>query len=187
MKFKVLDVIFIMAAAIIIAFGFISCKADKTPGDSAGGEAPAKEYVSKAGTFSITVPGEWTVSDSGNDEHIVLDNSDQSFSVLVQRFPKETAGAADFNRFVAFYKDNAIKAIVEASKDIKTEAVNIEGMIKTSAEIYEVSQNGTTAKAFVAFAESPKAYYVYTLTGVESVYDKEIEAQKAAISGLKEK
>lgn len=60
-------------------------------------------------------------------------------------------------------------------------------MEQAVAESYEISEAGSTVKAFVAYIESETAYYVYALSGTGEVYDQQIEAQRSAVSSLKEK
>ena len=60
-------------------------------------------------------------------------------------------------------------------------------MEQAVAESYEISEADSTVKAFVAYIESETAYYVYTLSGTGGVYDQQIEAQRSAVSSLKEK
>ena len=178
MKGKIIEAAFVLAAAIVLAFCFVSCQ-------NTGGRS--KEYVSGDGSFSITVPGEWTVGDDGRAEYIVLDNSDMTFSILVQRFQKTDPSFGDFQSFVDYYKESVLQSMIEAAGEPQQESLSIEGMEQAVAESYEISEADSTVKAFVAYIESETAYYVYTLSGTGEVYDQQIEAQRSAVSSLKEK
>ena len=54
MKGKIIEAAFVLAATIVLAFGFVSCQ-------NTGGRS--KEYVSGDGSFSITVSGTGEVYD----------------------------------------------------------------------------------------------------------------------------
>ena len=144
-------------------------------------------YTSPSGSFTVTIPtveGGWTKSDGGNEEHLVLDNSDQSLSILIQALPKEQAQTQypDLASLVEFYEQSTLSSL----GDPTGEEITVPKAADVQAESFTATQNGTTAKAFVAFIEMEKGYYVYTITGTEKPYDANIQAQKDAISSLVE-
>ena len=70
-----------------------------------------EEFTAPSGTFAVSLPeidGGWTVSDGGNEYHLVLDNSDQSFSVMIQALPMEQAAAtfSSLDEIIAFYQQS---------------------------------------------------------------------------------
>lgn len=152
--------------------------------------AETKEYRSKSDFFSISVAGEWTVTPTGNDEFIVLDNEDQSLTVMAQRFPKANVQASikveSLEQFVDFYHKNAIAGLIEKAGEPKKEELIIEGVNAVAEEI-TATMEGITAKAYNAYIETDTSYYSFTVTGIEELYDTNIEDLKEVAKTLKEK
>ena len=142
-----------------------------------------KEFTSPSGSFTVKIPeveGGWTETNGSNEEHLVLDNADQSLSILVQGLPKADAASQypDLDSLVEYYQANVTASYGEPTE----ETVTVPDALNVKAESYTATQGGTTAKALVAYIEMEEGYYIYTITGLEEVYDANIEAQQAAIS-----
>lgn len=61
----------------------------------------------ESANFAVRIPdieGGWTQSDGGNPDHLVLDNSDQSFSILVQGLPKNSEQFSSLDSLMDFYR-----------------------------------------------------------------------------------
>lgn len=153
-----------------------------------GKEEEAKEYTNKGNAFSISVPGEWVVTETNNEDHLVLDNEDQSLSILIQRFPQEGLEDEDgsgLEEFIEVYKSQAIPNLVAQGVQ-EEEAVEIPDMKHARAEGYEMTQSGQVFKAYLVYVESDVAYYSVVITGSEDKYDPAIEKLKEAVKTLKE-
>lgn len=157
---------------------------DEPPAQTAAAAEPL-EFQSGSGSFSVRIPdveGGWTQSDGGNDEHLVLDNADRSFSILVQGLPKDSEQFQSLDGLIEFYRDQALSSFGEPT----AETVAVGPGLTAKAESYAVKQDGLTAKALVVFLEGENGYYVYTITGLEEPYDANIGAQREAVANFSE-
>lgn len=153
---------------------------DAASGTADGGSAELENYQDESGSFSLSIPaveGGWVQSDGGNEASVVLDNSDQSFTVMVQGLPKGQGQFDSLDNVIAFYHDQALAGFGEPT----AEEVNTPDGMPSQAESYTAEQNGITAKALVVFLEGQNGYYVYTITGLAEQYDANISAQRDAV------
>ncbi len=137
-------------------------------------------FWSESGSYSVRIPdieGGWVQSDGGNEEHLVLDNSDQTFSILVQGLPKDSEQFSSLDTLMEFYREQTLSSFGAPT----SEEVAVDPSLTAKAESYSVTQEGVTAKALVIFLEGANSYYVYTITGLEEQYDANIDAQRAAV------
>ena len=143
-----------------------------------------QEFTPTSGIFSISVPeieGGWKIADNLNDGFLAIDNSDESFTIMVQCFPKE-ALLTDLNGIIAYYQENMLNELNEEAD----EEINISNTLSVQAKSYSGTRYNSTGKALVAFIETEKCYYVYMISGAENVYDANIDVQRAAISNFTE-
>lgn len=166
----------VMAAAICVL------------GVACGGtaEAPKKDYTSGSGSFTISVPGEWTVGTTGNQESILLDNDDQSLSVIVQKFPSSNMGITDLDGFISLYHESVMSALLAGVETPELKEITVDGMKAAKVEEFAATQDGVTAKVYAGYIQSETAFYSYAITGLEKVYDKNIERLKPSVTTLKE-
>lgn len=158
------------------------------PADS-GADAPApaelESYQDESGSFSISIPsveGGWVQGDSGNEASVLLDNSDQSFTVMVQGLPKGQGEFDSLDSVVSFYREQALAGFGEPT----AEEIAVPESMTAQAESYTAEQYGTKAKALVVFLEGNNGYYVYTITGLAEQYDANIGPQRDAVRNLVE-
>lgn len=183
--------------AALLVLGMAACggpggdsAADSSDPDTAGKAPVLTEYTAPGGTFAVSVPeieGGWTESDGSNDYHLVLDNSDMTFSILIQALPLEQAQTVigEFEEFVDYYRDSTLSVFGEPeSVDMTIGEPAIEGVV---TDFYTAEQDGVTAKALVSFFQTDAAYYVCILTGEGDAYDTNIDAVKAAMTTFTEK
>lgn len=158
------------------------------PADS-GADAPApaelESYQDESGSFSISIPsveGGWVQGDSGNEAGILLDNSDQSFTVMVQGLPKKQGQFDSLDSVVSFYREQALAGFGKPT----AEEIAVPESMAAQAESYTAEQYGTKAKALVVFLEGDNGYYVYTITGLAEQYDANIGPQRDAVRNFVE-
>lgn len=187
---KLLLIIF---AILIFAFAFTGCskkEEEKTQGQEQQQEKE-QEYTSADNTFSIRLKGDWTQTETGKQEVILLDNQDQTLTVVVQRFFKETiktdSGVDNLDGFIEFYKNAFMKDSIEIANKITVQEITDESMVSAKAEEIEATQNNQTSKLFNGYLESESSFYVFGITGTESIYDNNIETLKECIQTLNEK
>lgn len=185
-------------AAVLAALLTLSLTAcGGTPADSGNGAADTPQaavkltpYDAPGGTFSVSMPeieGGWTTTDGGNDYHLVLDNSDQSFTVLIQGLPMEQAQSSitDLDGLITVYRQTTLAGFGEpTAAEVTVGDPAIEGV---KADTYTVEQGGHTAKALVCYFQTENAYYVCILTGTGEAYDQNIDAVQAALTTFTEK
>lgn len=152
-----------------------------------GGREEGKEYLSESKAFSIQAAGEWEVTPTDNPDHLVLDNADKTLTILIQRFPKEEAekevGITSLEDFMTFYKETpSIANIYAMAGEVQTEPLNIAGM--TAGQGEELAAGGS--KAYIGYLESKSSYYTATLTGLEELYDQNIQQMKTDLQTLQE-
>lgn len=181
MKFKSKKIIFIITALLCATLLF-GCS-------SASTKAPTKEYTNKLNTFKISVAGDWTTDNSSNEDNITLDNEDRTLTVIIQKFPKELPNMQQFKTlddFIPFYEKIAISNLLQMGEVSKLEKVDIDGV--TDAKGYEIvaSQDDMVSKAYITYIQTEKGFYSATITGVEKLYDKNIDALKEAIKTIEE-
>ena len=153
-----------------------------------GKEEETREYINKGNTFSVTVPGEWKITETDNEDHLVLDNEDQSLSILIQRFPQEGLEEEDgsgLEDFMAAYKSQVIPDLAAAGSESDGDAQR-EGMKQAREEEYKMTQSGQVFKAYILYVESDVAYYSVAVTGTGESYDPDIDKLKTAVKTLKE-
>ncbi len=160
---------------------------EQSAGSGADAPAPAEleSYQDESGSFSISIPsveGGWVQGDSGNEAGILLDNSDQSFTVMVQGLPKGQGEFDSLDSVVSFYREQALAGFGEPT----AEEIAAPESMTAQAESYTAEQYGTKAKALVAFLEGENGYYVYTITGLAEQYDANIGPQRDAVQNFVE-
>lgn len=145
-----------------------------------------KEYKNSGNTFQIAVSGDWIQSET-NKDNITLDNKDQSLSIMVQAFTKENMDndVTNFDSFVTYYKENAIASIVESAESIVHD-LKVESALASKTEEYIATSDGITAKAFFIYFETEERYFSYAITGIEELYDQNIEELKSVVQTIKE-
>lgn len=149
-----------------------------------------EEFTAPSGTFAVSLPeidGGWTVSDGGNEYHLVLDNSDQSFSVMIQALPMEQAAAtfSSLDEIIAFYQQSTLSEYGEpTSSEVVIGDPAIEGVV---SDFYEVTQNNMTADLLISYFQTENAYYVCILTGTKAAYDANVDAVQNALTSFTEK
>ena len=97
---------------------------DITEAEAENSEIQTYEPQSQSYSISISeIKGGWTVyPNPGNEEQLVLDNEDMSFSILMQSFPKQSDAYQDFASFESFYRDTTSASMGEG----KVENIAIE-------------------------------------------------------------
>ena len=181
-------------AALTLCFSFSACSvnSDSQSSENISSSINQEESFTKnAETFSLNVPvieGGWNTDATSmlNDYSIVIDNSDQSFTILVQSLPKSEGTLAAYPDIESVENADYQSTLAQFGIDGTEETIKIEGASKTAAYSYIIEQGEVTSKAFIAYIDMPEAYYIYTITGLEEIYNENIEAQKLAIESLKE-
>ena len=179
--------------ASCLALMLAACGGTPAEGSNASqNEQPVQleEFTAPSGTFAVSLPeidGGWTVSDGGNEYHLVLDNSDQSFSVMIQALPMEQAAAtfSSLDEIIAFYQQSTLSEYGEpTSSEVVIGDPAIEGVV---SDFYEVTQNNMTADLLISYFQTENAYYVCILTGTKAAYDANVDAVKNALTSFTEK
>ena len=162
-------------------------------GHTADNAAALTPYDAPSGRFTLSVPeieGGWTVTDGGNDEHLVLDNSDQSFTVLVQALPLDQSLAlfSNLDELAAYHQQTTLSTFGDAAEAEVAigggpDAPAIENVKSAS---YTVELSGVTAKAQVSYFQTDSAYYILTITGLADVYDANIGKMQSALASFHE-
>ncbi len=180
MKTKITKWILVFTMLILVALTGCSKNND-------GESVKTKTFTSKNERYSITIPdikGGWTVAETNNDDHLVIDNPDRSFTILVQAYPLSTAiyTCPDFDSFVTYYQEMVLGSL----GDPTPEELSLDWAVNAKAEFYSVTYNNVVSKNYIAYIETENAYYTYVLTGLSEQYDENIDAQIEAISTLEE-
>ena len=189
MKKKFLATLLAGCLALMLA----ACGGTPAEGSNASqNEQPVQleEFTAPSGTFAVSLPeidGGWTVSDGGNEYHLVLDNSDQSFSVMIQALPMEQAADtfSSLDEIIAFYQQSTLSEYGEpTSSEVVIGDPAIVGVV---SDYYEVTQNNMTADLLISYFQTENAYYVCILTGTKAAYDANVDAVKNALTSFTEK
>ncbi len=135
-----------------------------------------QEYAPASGSYAISIyeiDGGWTVyPDTGNDEQLVLDNEDMSFSILMQSFPKVSDAYQDFASFEIFYRNATSSSMGEGT--VENIDINNVAIIDYSSMLYTVDSQGYTFYGQITVFETENAYYSCTITGLDQIYTKYI-------------
>lgn len=148
-----------------------------------------KEYAPASGSYAISIreiEGGWTVyPESGNEEQLVLDNEDMSFSILMQSFPKESDAYQDFASFETFYRNATASSMGEGT----VENIDISNavIINYSSMLYTVDSQGYTFYGQITVFETENAYYSCTITGLDQIYTKYIDEYEDLYNSFEEK
>lgn len=162
----------------------------KPAGKSEQENVQLTEYTAPSGTFAVSMPeisGGWTQSEEGNEYHLVLDNSDKSFTLMLQALPLEQAQVTypDLDALIAFYNQNTLSSFGEPKATEVT--IGDPAIAGVTANTYTAEKNGMTAKAMVAFFQTEKAYYICILTGSGEAFDTNIDSAQKALTTFTEK
>ncbi len=161
---------------------------------TASGQASAdtrelQEYAPASGSYTISIceiEGGWTVyPDTGNEEQLVLDNEDMSFSILMQSFPKESGAYQDFASFETFYRNATASSMGEGT--VENVDINNAAIINHSSMLYSVDSQGYTFYGQITVFETEKAYYSCTITGLDQLYTKYISEYEGLYDSFEEK
>lgn len=136
-----------------------------------------QEYAPASGSYAISIgeiDGGWTVyPDTGNEEQLVLDNEDMSFSILMQSFPKESEAYQDFASFETFFNGATSSSMGEGT--VENIDINNAAIINYSSMLYAVDSQGYTFYGQITVFETENAYYSCTITGLDQIYTKYID------------
>lgn len=147
-----------------------------------------QEYAPASGSYTISIleiEGGWTVyPDTGNDEQLVLDNEDMSFSILMQSFPKESGAYQDFASFETFYRNATASSMGEGT--VEDVDINNEAIINHSSMLYAVDSQGYTFYGQITVFETENAYYSCTITGLDQIYNENIEEYESLYNSFVE-
>lgn len=163
------------------------------PDDADDSVTPAEtaEFTNGNDTFTIAVAGEFTQDTNVNPDQIVIDNADRTLTIMVQKLGKSNLQqmneVEDLDQFITFYKEKGIAALVENSEVTPIDDFTATSALNAKADEFVASQGGQTSKAFIAYLETADNFYAYTITGVEELYDANVETLKESINTLTEK
>lgn len=136
-----------------------------------------QEYAPASGSYTISISeidGGWTVyPDTGNEEQLVLDNEDMSFSILMQSFPKVSDAYQDFASFEDFYRTATASSMGEGT--VENIDINNAAIINYSSMLYTVDSQGYTFYGQITVFETENAYYSCTITGLDQIFTKYID------------
>ncbi len=200
----------IVATLIVATFMVVGCGnvAEILPNDGGNttmvnnedGQAPVsedtvaettelQEYAPASGSYAISIPeieGGWTVyPDTGNEEQLVLDNEDMSFSILMQSFPKVSDAYQDFASFETFYRKATSSSMGEGA--VENIVINNEAIINYSSMLYAVDSQGYTFYGQITVFETENSYYSCTITGLDQIYDEHIGEYESLYNSFEEK
>lgn len=151
-----------------------------------------EQYSSTGSTFSVQITGKWIQPPDTSPDSIILDNNEnKTLTVMIQRYEKEVVyEAADIEtleQFIKYYHENVLSTLLMV-KDNGTviEDITVEGMKKAKRETLNATIDTITAKAQIAYMESEKYYYCFTITGIKQLYDMQIEELEKAVFTIKE-
>ena len=202
---KIIVAILIMAAFLMVGCGNV---AEILPNDddnttvvnSEDGQAPVsedsvaetrelQEYAPASGSYAISIyeiDGGWTVyPDTGNEEQLVLDNEDMSFSILMQSFPKVSDAYQDFASFETFYRNATSSSMGEGT--VENIDISNAAIINYSSMLYTVDSQGYTFYGQITVFETENAYYSCTITGLDRIYTKYIDEYEDLYNSFEEK
>lgn len=152
-----------------------------------------REYTNAGENYALTLSGNWIQDTGASNEDMLVAYFDEekNMSISIQRYDKEiakdTMGLDTLERFQVYYQTNAFIAGLYAAAEVTQQDYTMANMTAAVAEELVLSEEDTVIKAFCVVAESENAYYTCTITGEQSVYDKEIAVLKEALSNLSEK
>ena len=120
----------------------------------------------------------------------VLDNSDQSFTVMVQALPLDQSLAffSNLDELAPYHPQTTLSTFGDAAEAEVAigggpDAPEIENVKSAS---YTVELSGVTARAQVSYFQTDGAYYILTITGLADVYDANIGKMQSALSSFHE-
>ena len=148
-----------------------------------------QEYAPSSGSYTISIheiDGGWTVyPDTGNEEQLVLDNEDMSFSILMQSFPKESDAYQDFVSFEEFYRQATASSMGEGT--VENIDINNAVILNYSSMLYAVDSQGYTFYGQITVFETENAYYSCTITGLDQIYNDNIAVYEDLYNTFAEK
>lgn len=148
-----------------------------------------QEYSPASGSYAISIyeiDGGWTVyPDTGNEEQLVLDNEDMSFSILMQSFPKVSDAYQDFASFETFYRNATSSSMGEGT--VENIDISNAAIINYSSMLYTVDSQGYTFYGQITVFETENAYYSCTITGLDRIYTKYIDEYEDLYNSFEEK
>lgn len=146
------------------------------------------EFMPQLENYVVSIPeidGGWTVyPEPGNEEQLVLDNSDVTFSIMVQGFPKESQAYSDFASFEEFYTAGVASSMgAGVAQEVNFTNDNI---LNHATYYYEAESQGYLFKGQITIFEMENGYYSCTLTGLDSIYDANIETYSCIYDNFRE-
>ena len=163
---------------------------ENEPENAPAEAAEGTEYTNGANTFSIKLAGDFKQETNTNPDHIVLDNADYTLTVMVQAIDKEAIKQSEkvesFDQYIEFYKTVAIANLVKISQ-VTALDFSADNVVNAKADEFVAEQNGQVSKATIAYLETEKKYYTFTITGIQTLYDENIQELMKSINTLTEK
>ena len=179
---KVILVTLTVAAFFMMGCGSVFSTSDDKPesvvsGDAVEADIELQEFMPELESYVVSIPeieGGWNIyPEVGNGDHLILDNSDMTFTVMMQKFPKESHAYSDFASFQKFYMDGVTASMGQGVPQ-ELEFDN-DDILKYSANYYEMEAQGYVFKGQVVVFEMENGYYAGTITGTDALYDANIE------------
>ena len=173
---KVILVTLTVAAFFMMGCGSAFSASDDKPesvvsGDAVEADIELQEFMPELESYVVSIPeieGGWNIyPEVGNGDHLILDNSDMTFTVMMQKFPKESHAYSDFASFQKFYMDGVTASMGQGVPQ-ELEFDN-DDILKYSANYYEMEAQGYVFKGQVVVFEMENGYYAGTITGTDAL------------------
>lgn len=155
-----------------------------------GKAVETEDFTSGNGGYTISLPeikdGWVAANETSNDDMLAVDNKDQSFSIIMQAFPKvEGVDYTNyFDTFVEFYIENTSSGWGEPTElDVQ---IGDPAITPAKTLYYEVDYGYVVSKVQLSIYETETAYYTCILTGINDIYDEYIGDVTEALKSFRE-
>ena len=179
-KFRMIALIVCAAMCIFLGAG-CSLKGNSDSGT---------KYTPQSKLYSISLPDieeGWTQVESSGENTLVLDNSDMSFTIMIQAFPGEEPSAmfSTLDEMENFYHESMLQNFgATKSKKVK---IGDPAVSDVRTHNYLVEQDGVVLGAELNLFRTENAFYSVTITGMDYSHDTYIDMANEALKTFKEK
>lgn len=147
------------------------------------------EYTPQSKMYSLSVPnieGGWTKVESSGEDTLVLDNSDASFTIMIQAFPGEEPSVmfSTLDEMEKFYHDSMIQSF--GSTKTKKVKVGDPAISDVRTHNYLIEQDGVVRGAQINLFQTDEGFYSVTMTGTDDSYNNNIDVANEALKTFKE-
>lgn len=142
-------------------------------------EEEVKTHTSESGGFSVEIPGEWEIEDTGMGMLLTKDNA----GLKIEKITKEQAGTESLDEFVEIINQSESMVVMESSSAGVEEEFDPGKFKSSKAFVYDLTATDGTKQIYI-YLEDEDSFISYNILALETQFDKIFEKYAAVIQTI---